>query len=223
MRYIYISFIIAFKFSLGLSQKESISINDFYVYKNELGINFTNVLGNVLSLNPNNASSPYGLTYRRHYAKWSLRSALNINLDNLNEDDFENGNFINRKLNTIGGDTRIGVEKHLVLSKKMMFSYGIDALFGIEKEHSEINDFNFGGTSFISDDYTYGFGAGPVIRLEFKLSDRMFLSTESTLYGYYSVRTSSISINGNVSNDPTKNNSKLTLELPQSLFFNISF
>lgn len=103
------------------------------MYKNELGINFTNVLGNVLSLNPNNASSPYGLTYRRHYAKWSLRSALNINLDNLNEDDFENGNFINRKLNTIGGDTRIGVEKHLVLSKKMMFSYGIDALFGIEK------------------------------------------------------------------------------------------
>jgi hypothetical protein len=223
MRYIYILFFIIGCISFGTSQKKEYNIDDFYMHKNELGINFTNVLGNVLSLNPNNASSPYGLTYRRHYNKWTLRTALNIDINNLNEDDFENGSFINRKLNTIGLNTRLGAEKHIVLSKKMMFSFGLDALLGIDKEHSEINDFNFGNTSFISDQYTYGFGAGPVVRLEFKISDRLFLSTESSMYGYYSIATESLAINGVSSDEPKKTNSKLTLELPQSLFFNIAF
>ncbi len=81
-------------------QSSKFSLQDFYIYKNEIGINFTNVLGNVLSLNPENASSPYGLTYRRHMGKISFRSAVNINITKTSEDDFSNGLFINRKLNS---------------------------------------------------------------------------------------------------------------------------
>lgn len=206
-------------------QKVNYDIKDFYTFKNEIGINFTNVLGNVLSLNPNNANSPYGFSYRRHMGNTSLRSAFNVDITNKAEDDFNSGSFIRRSLKILNLNFRIGVEKHLVLSKRMMFSYGIDLLAAYGNENSEIEDFSFssGGTTFVSKENTIGGGAGPVIRLEYKISDRLFLSTESSLYGFYSTKKESLVINGTPSDEPTTNNSSLKLELPQSLFFNISF
>jgi hypothetical protein len=70
---------------------------------------------------------------------------------------------------------------------------------------------------------TYAIGLGPMLRLEYKISDRLFFSTESSLYGNYSVSTSKLTINGNTEEEPKKTNSQLKLVLPQSLFFNISF
>ncbi|MBK9566323.1 MAG: hypothetical protein IPO37_14495 [Saprospiraceae bacterium] len=70
---------------------------------------------------------------------------------------------------------------------------------------------------------TYTIGFGPVLRLEFKISDRLHLSTESTLYGLYGKTSETLSINGILSDEPKKQVSSLRLELPQSLFFNISF
>lgn len=223
MRFICISIIIIFHYFISFSQKDVISVKDYYIYKNEIGINVTNVLGNVLSLNPDNTNSPYGITYRRHYDNWSFRSAMNINFDNIEEDDFDNGAFFTRKLNSLGLQTRFGMEKHMVLSKRVMFSYGIDALLGLDREHSEINNFNLGNTTFINKDMTYAIGLGPMLRLEYKISDRLFFSTESSLYGNYSVSTSKLTINGNTEEEPKKTNSQLKLVIPQSLFFNISF
>jgi hypothetical protein len=77
-----------------LAQKKS---DTFYTFKNQLGINFTNVLGNVLSLNPNNASSPYGLSYRRHYAKSSFRSAINGAIKSTNTTEFNSNDFPKQK------------------------------------------------------------------------------------------------------------------------------
>ena len=207
----------------GLTQKENYSIADFYRFKNEIGINVTNVIGNVLSLNPNNASSLYGLTYRRHSGKWSFRSAFNINYSNLEDEDFGSGSVFTRKLNITETNTRIGFEKHMVLSKRMMFSFGLDALLGINTENSEIIDFNFGGNTFASQQNTIGYGLGPVLRFEYKISDRLFISTESSLYGYTETTKESLTVNGVNSDEPTKKSSNIRLELPQSLFFNVSF
>ncbi len=209
--------------STAIGQSSKLSIQDFYSYKNEIGINFTNVLGNVLSLNPENASSPYGLTYRRHLGKISFRSAVNINITNTSEDDFSNGLFINRTLNIIKSDFRVGLEKHLVLHKKVLFSYGIDILGSIGNEKSEIQDFNLGGTTFVSNENTYGGGLGPVLRLEYKISDRIFISSESSLYGFVSKTKASLTINGVQDEDIKSSDFSLILVLPQSLFFNISF
>jgi hypothetical protein len=198
-------------------------LKSFYPYKNEIGINVTNVLGNLLSLNPNNAKSPYGITYRRHFGKASFRSAYNINVTNTSEDDFSNGNFINRKLNILTIDTRFGLEKHMLLSKKFLFSYGFDVLAGYKKENSVVESFNSSSNTFTSDEKTLGVGLGPVLRFEFKISDRLFLSTESSFYGYHETTSESLNINGTISNEPEKKSSNLKLELPQSLFFNVSF
>lgn len=223
MKIFYISIFLFWTSFFVQGQKMNYSMESFYPYKNEIGINFTNVLGNVLSLNPENASSPYGLTYRRHMGKISFRSAVNINITNTSEDDFNNGLFINRKLNIIKSDFRLGLEKHLVLHKRILFSYGIDILGSIENEKSEIQDFNLGGTTFVSNENTYGGGLGPVLRLEYKISDRIFISSESTLYGFVSKTSASLTINGVQDENTKSSDSSLILVLPQSIFFNISF
>lgn len=224
MRLFLIVLFIFFAFcAQSYGQSEKNDINTFYPYKNEIGINFTNVLGNVLSLNPDNASSPYGLTYRRHMGNISFRSAVNINITNSSADDFSNGLFIRRTLNIVKSDFRVGLEKHLVLHKRVLFSYGIDILGAIGNEKSEIQDFNLGGNTFISDKKTFGAGVGPVLRLEYKISDRIFISSESSLYGFISQTKSSLTINGTKDDDTKSSDSSLILVLPQSLFFNISF
>lgn len=223
MKLYYLIIVILFLALPAISQKTETSIAQFYPFKNELGINFTNVLGNVLSLNPENANSPYGLTYRRHMGKVSFRSAFNLNITNKEEDDFSSGSFLSRKLNIVSTDFRIGLERHIVLSKRVLFSYGIDILGRFGTEDSEIRDFNVNGKTFISNEKTLGGGIGPVLRLEYKISDRIFISSETSLYGFYSRTKEKLSINGTISEEPETKNSSVKLELPQSLFFNISF
>lgn len=226
MREIISFFIIMFVLNTVRAQNSSstdgnLSVSDFYKFRNEIGINVTNILGNVLSLNPNNTTSPYGITYRRHYDKTSLRTGLSINYNNLSQNDFS-GTFFTRKFGLVTSDMRVGFEKHLVLSRKMMFSYGIDALFGYSAEHSEIVNFN-SATEFISDQTTLGLGGGPVMRIEFKLSDRLFFSTECSLYAFYNSTSETLTENGVISEEPQKTSTNLSLTLPQTLYFNISF
>lgn len=197
---------------------------NFYKYKNQIGINFTNVLGNVLSLNPNNASSPYGLTFRRHAKKITFRSAINFNANKSNNNEVLNNQFVKKSLNQSNIDLRTGLEKHLLLSKKMMLTYGFDLLLGLYAESSEVQQFNAPNNStFRSAQQTYKFGLGPVLRLEYKISDRLYLSTESSFYGSYSKGVEKLSINGVITAEPDKNLGSIVLELPQSLFINISF
>jgi len=222
MRYIYLAILFSLNWNIANGQ-ETTSNKDFYVFKNEIGINVTNVLGNLLSLNPNNASSPYGMTYRKHLNNWTFRSAFNIALNNTSSNDFSSGSVFTRKLNSLATDVRIGAEKHLILNKKFMFSYGVDLLLGYASENSEIIDFNFGGTTFENRQKTIGAGVGPILRFEYKLSDRIFFSTECSLYGYYSKTSDALYINGFLTEDPENTNLNLKLTLPQSLFINIAF
>jgi len=210
--------------SFVYSQKESTSIQSFYPYKNELGINFTNVLGNVLSLNPNNANSPYGLTYRRHIGQKSFRSAFSFLVNNEINNTFINGLFLTRTINQTTSQFRIGLEKHIVLNKRVLFSYGFDLLGMVKTDNSSVEDFNnFGGTTFISKETTFGGGAGPMLRLEYKISDRLYISSECSLYGFYSSTTENLKFGNQPSEQTKSSDSSIELLLPQSLFFNISF
>lgn len=222
----FLPFLLMFLFvsNFVFSQKETTSIQSFYPYQNELGINFTNVLGNVLSLNPNNANSPYGLTYRRHLGKKSFRSALSLLVNNEKKSDFENGLFVTRTISQTTSQFRIGLEKHIVLNKRVLFSYGFDLLGKVMIDNSSIEDFsNFGSVTFQSKATTFGGGAGPMLRLEYKISDRLFISSECSLYGFYSSTTENLKFGSQPSEQTKSSDSSLELLLPQSLFFNISF
>ncbi|MBK9256519.1 MAG: hypothetical protein IPM42_13610 [Saprospiraceae bacterium] len=193
-----------------------------YKYENELGINFTNVLGNVLSLNPNNANSPYGLTYRRHFKNWTFRSGIDFAFTSKDNFDFSDGLSQQISLNERYAAVRIGMQKSIFLTDHLIFGYGLDLLVNYDYEKSEAFIF-FGNFNRISDtERLLSFGLGPMLRLEYKISDRVFLSTESTLYGTIGTK-KNIFDNGAFVEERSTDEFSLKLVLPQSLFINILF
>lgn len=198
---------------------------DYYGFRNDLGINVTNVLASVFSLNGEKDPNPFSLIYRRHYNSTSLRIGTHFSYKKTRQKEFTSGAFLSRDLDVSNGSLRAGFEKHLPLSKKFMFSYGFDILGSLGYETSEVTENTINGVTnfFSATQNTYSAGAGPIIRFDFKLSDRMLLSTESAIYATRQWMTSSVSINGVTSDDPTRSGFDLVLSLPQSLYFNVLF
>lgn len=220
--------VVFFAFNAILLAAQDKSNDRFFNHKNELGINFTNVLGNVLSLNPNNANSPYGITYRRHGKKVSFRSSIQFDLVSDEDFLFNSSIFQETKLREKLLDTRIGLEWHLPLTKNFLFSYGVDALFGIRDKYSNILSAEFNNNGVVNESFAeisetqYSYGGGPMIRMLYKLSDRVSLSTESSLYFIHANVENTFSIN-NVKDGNEKSIYNFKLSLPQSLFINIAF
>ncbi|MCE2788758.1 MAG: hypothetical protein LW630_02465 [Saprospiraceae bacterium] len=197
---------------------------DFYAFPNELGIHVTQILANIFSLSANSETSPYSLTYRRHMKSLSFRLGMHVSYDQDQQEEFGNATFIIRDLTTSRNLFRLGVEKHLPVGRKFIFSYGADLLGGLDLENSNITENTTIGTNvFASSQQSITLGAGPVIRLDYKLTDRMLLSTESSLYATYRNSQNKISINGIPSEDPSSSGLTILLALPQSLYFNICF
>lgn len=194
----------------------------FHKYTHEIGLNVTNVLGNIFSLNPDSDPYPYLLTYRKHLSSNSaFRSGFNFNVSQDSNTEFDNNVFLERNLQLLNADVRLGYEKKLPLNQRFLFSYGVDILGRYVQEKSTVRDFNF--NTFSSFEQTWGAGLGPVMRFEFKISDRMFLSIESSFYGFYTRNTETLNINGSVDDDPVNTQFNLELILPRSLFFNVAF
>jgi hypothetical protein len=210
----------------NFNKKEA--IKSYFTNPNELGVNITNVLGNVLSLNPNNINSPYGLIYRRHIGTSSLRLGLDVGLSTIEDFSFSNNIQSQKKTTERAINSRIGYEWHLPINRRFMFSYGLDVVFNRFSDDSEISEFTFnsGGSFtkfFKSEETTLGFGGGPVLRFDYRFNDRLSLSTESTFY-YIRNRSTDRLYDGNLLLiDDKFNTSNLNLVLPQSLFVNLVF
>ncbi len=210
--------------AFGQNTNKNIAVKDFHVHTHELGLNVTNVLGNIFSLNPESDSYPYLLTYRKHLnPNIAFRTGFNLGINQSVDSGVDGNFFLERKLSTYRTDIRLGMERKIPLSQKFLFSYGLDVLGRFNVENSEVKDQGFGGNTFISLERTIGGGFGPMIRFEFKISNRMFLSIESSFYGFYSQKTETIEINGFRDTEPAKSFFNLEMALPQSLFFNVAF
>lgn len=203
-------------------------ISTFYQHKNEIGVNVTSVLGNVLSLNPNNIGTPYSLIYRRHFGKISLRLGGNYKQDNNSTFEFTNGTQKNIELSEKAIDARLGFEYHYPISPRFMFSLGIDGTYNRSSDVSNVKEFIFTNTGSESNEFesaetTNGYGGGPFIRFDFKFNDRISLSTESTMYYNYSKSTDNLIRNNTVITSNRDSDQKIQLVLPQALFVNIAF
>lgn len=194
-----------------LSCQKSFGQNrEFYGKGYEIGVNGTTLLSNLLSLNQDtDTKTPYAIYVRKHNAHSTWRLDFNTSYSTSNDVDI-NGIF--RELADSKTDIRLGVEKMVKLSEKFSFGYGLDLLGNYQTNNSLVS-------GFFIDQTTVGGGLGPVIRVNFKLSKRIILSTESSLYGTMSRVTKS----GNVGvplGDPVTNY-KVLLTQPQSLFIGI--
>jgi hypothetical protein len=185
----------------------------FYEHHHELGINASQLLANVLSLNTNvNATTPFGFHYAYHGSNYTFR--------------FSTSAYYNKKVDLFSKRRelldhvftgKIALERHVRIMPKLNFQYGLDAL--VKNEHTE----SIVGQQFFTSDNTLSVGGGPAIRLVFKINPKINLMTESTFYGVYGFKENRVQDGIAVPEIKRGNESNVILNMPTSLFIQILF
>jgi hypothetical protein len=187
----------------------------FYEHKQEIGVNVTKLLGNVLSLTAQSNSSLYGFMYAFHLHKYSFRLSGNANYTKSQIPDQITGLTKDLEDQSIGG--RLGLERHLQLMDKLQFNYGLDAFVASNYSASTIQGNFFKSTTALK------LGGGPAIRIIYKLHPRVNFMTESTLYGANIFNTNRLQPGTPVVEVTHTQDQEFNLALPISLYFQVLF
>jgi hypothetical protein len=188
-------------------------------FSNELGLNVTNLLTDLLG--NNNLSSPgaYLLTYKRLRDNKALRVGATVNFSFKNQSDFGfTSDLINQNF-----QLRVGRETRQNISPKFQYYYGVDAIAGFQQEQSNVRA-NSG--QVIQTDKIILVGAGPVLGFQFALYDRLLIGTEGSLYVSYNKNAVDFKTSGiSGAAFPSKNTTGLNIQtnLPKFLFLIVKF
>ncbi len=81
-------------------------------------------------------------------------------------------------------DTRVGVEFQYILTKRWNLYAGLDYIYGKTVVNSSSTFTNFNNQVFFSEtkDYRERTGFGPVVGIQFNISERLALGTELSMY-----------------------------------------
>ena len=194
---------------------QSVTAQKANVYKNDIGINMTTLLSEVIGLGDNDIVPNYNISYRRTFNKKAFRISAHAGLNK--NSDFNNIDNSTISLEEKDFRLRLGFENHLYLSQKFLLIVGLDVL-GMYQSSISVSS-----TGFENDIKTISAGAGPALRFEYKISDRISLMTESTLYFITGNENDKVTFLGQVQNDSNNSKYSLTTQIPSVLFINVHF
>ena len=191
----------------------------------EIGINATSFIKNFFSLNSSDVDEgDYMLTYKKHNANRAFRLGLGGRFSQVNE-DIDGGGKLTTKDNFIA--LRVGYEWKNSISQKWNIYYGLDAIADFTQSNSSTNAFLNTGqiekVELISEDYA--FGGGPILGIQFFISDQISLTTEGSLYFRYNNLTEKekFQVQSQFNKEDTSSKSKFDFGLPTALFFTFWF
>jgi len=149
-----------------------------------LGIQANQLLNQLFNFG-NNApvvNNPYLIIYSVN----SLRTGLGLNAGmgyTVHSTDEKSDPTTSRSTTINSFSTRVGVEKKSLLSKKWQVSFGFDLIYNNEDDQTR-SESKFQFNSMISDSNsnTSYFGFGPRAALNFFVSEKILLGTETTYY-----------------------------------------
>lgn len=202
----------------AICQEEENSIK----YTNQIAVNATFFFKQFLNFSSSNsiAVSPYVITYKLISPKnHAFRMGIGGNFSNKKE-NFNNGTPP-RITNTESVDFSAGYEYRLPLTKKWLCLFGVDAVTHLENAKTVAEDVTEKITTVTTNN---NYGAGPVMGIQFNISKRISLFTETALF----VRASSAKIETTFMNSPQFNSKQTTSEttinfvVPASLFLAIN-
>jgi hypothetical protein len=189
-------------------------------FKNELGLNVTSLLADLLGNNNRTDAGEYLLTYKRVSGNKAFRLGLTANFSINKENSFR----FNNTLTNQNFQLRLGKEWRQNLSANFQYYFGGDALLGLKTEES--NATITGGTITQKDKIT-SLGIGPVLGFQFALLDRLLIGTEGAIYASY--RNSSVNFVNIISSSsigiPSRESSGINVQtnLPKFLFLIVKF
>jgi hypothetical protein len=148
-------------------------------FKNVIGIDVTSVIRQFFisgNTSPLNSNFPTIISYRRIFKSNAAKIALGVSMFT---DDRTIDDTIKATTNRSGFTIRLGFEHYCYLGKRWMYYFGADALIG---QSTLINETSFSNiSSSKSKAVTDAYGFSPVLGITFKINDRLFIATESSL------------------------------------------
>ncbi len=184
----------------------------------EFAINASRFVNDVFSLN-NRAvdAGPYIFQFKFFKGTTAFRLGLGGNYQRSKNNDAV---FVVRDDSDTRADIRLGFEKHVPLASKWDFYYGIDALYQyLKTETSVISDVDVVTTSIDSP----SLGGGPIFGVQYRISSRIVLWTEASIYYSLSQETETTNSQNfpNFNEERKRENHFVTPRLPIALFFAI--
>jgi len=191
----------------------------------EIGINATAFVKEFLSLNASDVDEgPYMITYKKFKNGRALRLGLGGQFSQINE-DIDGGGNLTTKDNR--ASLRIGYEWNQAISKRWSFYYGADVITDFTQSTSQTTSFLPTGQieSVILEKQSLTTGGGPILGIQFFITDKISLMTEGSLYYNYTYNTDKQTFDVETQFNKSEDSSSSLFEfgLPTALFFVIRF
>jgi len=197
-----------------------------------IGIQSNQLFRQILNLSNTNSAidNPYLLVYAVNSVKngCGLNASVGLTSTELTTGDAS----AKRKSNINDLYLRIGFEKKSMIGKRWLVSWGIDLLF--EQQDDKTTNTTTPGpgssTKITTDTSNKAQGLGPRFTLNYKISDKIFIGTETSYYYKSGKNTSTVNFsstfNGQTTNDKTDSSEKsksFQLAVPVALFLIVKF
>jgi hypothetical protein len=150
-------------------------------YNDELGLNISAFVTQFLSLNSNEANEgAYLITYKHIKGVRAFRLGAGIFISHTKSEGGPNSAPL--KSDIFNTAFRFGLERQIPIERRWLFTAGGDILIGYD-DLSTNSDSNFGTIKI--KDREWSVGVGPVLGIHFRLSPRVSIGTEGTIYLRY--------------------------------------
>jgi hypothetical protein len=150
-------------------------------FEHYLGVQINPLLRQLLTIGTvPNTNNPFLLNYSLNNTatKWGIHAGVGFNFDQLKDND----NITDRKTLISTVSSRIGVDKYYTLSNRWQIGFGVDGVYELSENITSTQIISFDTITTENRITTQRSGGGIRGFARFKLSDRVMLGTESTMY-----------------------------------------
>ncbi len=193
----------------------------------EVGLNSTQLLRNLFAQNPSGLIGNFTFFVKKGSEKNLFRAHFGGNLTNKEESIDNQGQILTTKSSEIF--VGLGFERRKTIYNKLQLVLGGDILPSYSIDQSTTTFFFIDSNGIFQNrelenkKEIFGVGAGPIIGLRYSFSKYFSISTESSLYFYYSQGTNETREDGEVISSKALSSYSLSHSLPHSLYLVMNF
>ncbi len=193
--------------------------NDKKRFEHYLGVQINPLLRQLLTIGTvPNTNNPFLLNYSLNNTstKWGLHAGVGFNFDQVKDND----DITDRKTLISSVSSRIGIDKYCVLSNRWQIGFGVDGVYELSENITSTQIISFDTITTENRITTQRSGGGIRGVARFKLSDRVLLGTESTMYYQFGFNKNEAKITSRDFNQPgapkVTTSSTITQQIQQS-------
>ena len=188
-------------------------------FEHYIGVQINPLLRQLLTIGTvPNTGNPFLLNYSMNNTgkHWGIHAGVGYNFDQVKDND----DITDRKTLISTVSSRIGIDKYFALSNRWQIGFGVDGVYELSENITSTQIISFDTITSENRITTQRSGGGIRGFARFKLSDRVLLGTESTMYYQFGFNKNEAKITSRDFNQPgapmVTTSSSITQQIQQS-------